>query len=130
MLIRSIRNWLNQPTGEFRKDRRGVWGYRIRWELLLVFWWVPYLLMILFTFGYNASRHPTFEDYRATQIVVTVNSGDDAFTPPRKEEKTYPRDNVATAVKSSIAGLFWPFYWAWELMDEGDVSCTRITTDD
>ncbi len=111
LVIRSIRNWLNQPTGDGMFEKRGVWRWRVRWELLLVFWWVPYPLIGIYTFGYNATEHPTFQ-YRSSYV--------------RENEPPPPFvvDSVPTAVKSGVGAILWPIYWTWEAMDKGELQCT------
>lgn len=108
MLIREIWNWLwGSPTiGDERSHRR----YYIRkalWEKRAYLWWL-YPVIGLYTFGYSASNYPEM-DY-----------------PGYYEEKYSlpPRvDDTGTAMKSMVAGLAWPAYWVWEIMDDGTATC-------
>jgi len=102
MIIREVWNWLagNPAVGDDRSHRR-FYSRRDLWEKRVYLWWL-YPAIGLYTFGHSATNYP---DYR--------------YQTYEEEKEGIPKqeDNGMTAIKSTMAGVAWPLYWTWEVMD-------------
>jgi hypothetical protein len=95
-------------------QNKGRLRYVLKDALVVIcaFWWVPYLLIAVYTFGHNASNHPTYD------VPYRVSFGQDEEPPP-----PLVVDSVPTAAKSALGAALWPAYWSWDLMDNGEAQC-------
>ena len=90
-IVRAIWDWLGS-------DRHGLRRFKLEgWHFF-----AAYVLIGVYTFGYNASNYPHCDkDY-------SISSN---------EPDTSEREPARTAIKAGAAGTAWPLYWTWELMD-------------
>lgn len=92
-IVRAIWDWL-------RSDGH---GHRRRFQLEGWHLSVAYCLIGLYTFGYNATNYPWCDkDYNVSS----------------SEPDVYSDNPLVTSMKAGAAGVAWPVYWTWELMDD------------
>lgn len=100
MLLRDMLNWMvGTPTVGDERSHRRFYSRHALWEKRAYLWWL-YPVIGLYTFGYSATTYPI----------------------PADPEHYYSENEakVGTAIKATVAGLLWPPYWTWEVMDNAD----------
>jgi len=103
MIIRDAWNWLmGSGAGDYREGRDRVWRWRRNLRIKWSHFWLAYAATALYTFGHSATTYPIYE----------YHSYDE-------QQAGLPQviSNERTAMKSVPAGLLWPLYWTWEVMD-------------
>jgi len=104
MLLRDILNWvIGTPTIGDERSHQRFYSRRDLWEKRAYLWWL-YPVIGLYTFGHCATNYPVMD------MRHWSSSSDEA---PKEE-----RDSFTTAAKATAAGVAWPMYWTWEVMDD------------